>query len=214
MSKNVTLQGVKTQGINDKTSGNAQFNVNCNGVVEIKDCDFGQDGYNCVEIGLKKGYAPKHVIVENCDFTGVLSNNAISVYGWQDGANIIIRNCNFGKVSNVLRFSNKLNTTCNVILENITVEEWVDNEYAGLILMQDYTSLTEEEAIEKNLFGEGKMNISFKNVRYPNGDLIAPEYEGQICVGGDMPQVVYVYRDKGGMVSYDESVYPTMTFQA
>lgn len=214
MSKNVTLQGVKTQGVVDRTAGNAQFTMNCNGVVEIKDCEFGQQGHNCLEIGLKAGYAPKHVIVENCDFTGTLANNAISIYGWQDGANIIIRNCSFGKLSNAIRLSNKLNTKCNVVFENVFVEEWATDEYAGLLLLQDYTSKTAEDAIANNLFGEGKISISFKNVRYPNGEAIVPEDAGQICVGGDMPQVVYVYRDKGGMVSYDETTYPMMTFSA
>ena len=214
MSRNVILKDIVTSGSNDRSAGNAQFTIDCNGVVEVKDCTFGQSGYNVLEIGLKKGYAPKHIIEENSDFKGDNINNGISIYGWQDGANIILRNCTFGKLSNPVRISNKLNNTCNIVFENVTVEQWEEGDYAGFILMQDYTSATEEEAIANNLFANTKINITFKNVRYPNGDLIMPENVGDVCSGGNLPQVAYVYRNQGGLIAYREDVYPTMTFQA
>lgn len=220
----ISIYGLKTSGTLAKSISNAQHSLNCNGDVVVRDCTFGQDGYNCLEIGLQNGYNPKNVLIENCTFEGTLSNNAILVFGTQNDAVITIRNCHFKSVSNGLRLSNKTNATNVVVnLENCTCDSWEGTPaYAGFILLQDYTTKytsASENPATANLFAPEKITINFKNCYGPQGKIMGSVED--ICGSGIADkQVIYVYANyekegnKAAVVPFgDGSRYPTVHFE-
>ena len=151
----ISLQkGVITGDIDKKTQGNAAIKLNGKKSVSviIDGLAFNATAYNAIEIGLNS--LPTSVIIRNVVFDKPLSNNAISVFGMQEGGTIIIENCKFKDVSNCIRLSNKTNTHYSVIIRNCSCDKH-DNEsdYAGIICMEDYTSKTAEEANANKQFG-------------------------------------------------------------
>lgn len=205
----------------------AQHNFNCNGNVTIKDCHFGMDGYNAVNIGGAK-YLAKNVIVENCQFTGKLTNNAISVYNNTDNATITVKNCHFEQCSNVLRVCNQAKGKLTINLINCTVGQWESKNigYNGFMILEDLI-----ETDNDIRFGPEQVTINFINCYYPDNDYIAADLRGKkimpenvedICfkrVNGEIDadqqsrQVVYVYKHGINQnVEYDPVVYPKMTF--
>lgn len=206
-STDVLASNLATAGNLPKAQGNASISVNNAGYVNVSQSELQQTCYNALEIGLKT--SPKSVNISNINF-GENSNNSILIFGWQKDAIINISNCHFSKSSNALRLSNKDNQPCTVYINNCTIDAWDSNpDYAGFLLLQDYTSKTAEEAAEANRFANIK--IVFTNVKGPNG-LLVTDNPADFCVGGQQ-QVVYLFRNKGGIVSYDPSVYPKLEFR-
>jgi len=175
--------------------------------------------YNGIEIWGND--ATKKIVVENCQFLGKFSNNAVNIYTCGDGANIVVKNCWFDTVSNVLRLSNtKGNKNIKITFENCVIEHWegenatesAKNDYAGFCICQDYTSTSAEAAETNNLFG-GKISIELKNCKGPQGAIALAEGEeyGNRCQTGIGTQLCYVYRDKGGLVAFDAAKYPVIS---
>lgn len=203
--KNVQISGT----YNKSTQGNAISSIHSDGYISIKDCVISATSYNGIEIGLGTGLV-KSVLIDNVDFSGKFSNNAISIFGTQEDAVITISNCHFEDVSNVLRISNRTNTKCTINVINCTCDKWETGNYAGLILFQDYTSTTSALAEENNLFGEGKITLNIQNLIKPDGTkLEIPENIADICGSGNN-QILYVYRDKGGLVPYNADKFPVV----
>ena len=75
---NVTIDGLTTSGSITQDVSNAALIVSTNNDVVITNGNIGQSGYNSIEIGLVNS-APKSILIKDCDFTGNLSNNAISI---------------------------------------------------------------------------------------------------------------------------------------
>lgn len=200
-----------------KKFSNAQLSLNTSGDVVVKDSVFGQEGYNCIEIGLSsKVTPPTNVTIEGCDFTKTLSNNAILVFGTQDNAIINIKNCKFAKVSNVLRLSNKTNAKNVVVnIENCSVEQWeeVQVPYCGFIDLEDYTSASEDEFLEANRFSPEKMTINIKNLTH-KGVKVCPEDLATCVATKDTAQVIYLCVDKVNykIIDYDPDFYPAISF--
>jgi hypothetical protein len=227
MRHNIKIVGLKTSGKllqKAKTasgatkSQNAQHSINCNGDVVIRDCSFDQDGYNCLEIGLNKAYNPSNVTIENCNFTGSLSNNAILIFGTQDNATITIKNCTFKDVSNAVRLSNKTNATgINVVFENCKVESWDKTPaWAGFLILEDYTTKyvsADDCAATANLFAPEKMQITFKNCYGPYGKIEGDPKDFCSTVDTES-QIVYIWNNyekagnKSATVAYDETRFP------
>ncbi len=182
-------------------------------IVEIKNSTFGNNGYNCLEIGLQGDVLPKEITIENCQFTGTFSNNAISIFGTQNDALITIKNCTFANVSNVLRISNRSNAkNVKIIFDGCSVTKWETTpEYAGMILCQDYTS-TAAKVDENCLFGNDenlvpKIAIAIKNCTGPNGPISFESEESVIGTKDASTQLLYVYRDKGSpkLLEYNDN---------
>lgn len=212
----VEIKGTEFSGEFAKSTSNAVVSLNSAEYVTIKDATFDatSSAYNAIEIGLTSAVStlPKSVLIENCKFEGALSNNAILVFATQDNAVININNCTFENVSNVLRLSNRTNAkNITVNVTNCTVNKWDENpDYAGFLICEDYTSTTAANAEENNLFGDGKITVNFINLVGPNGKVTAPSDMSTVCGSRDANQLVYVYRDKSGLVPYNESKYPVI----
>ena len=202
-----------------KASGNAVISLNEAEYITFKDMVFSSENvYNGVEIGLSSTVLPKNILFENCKFEGTFSNNTILVFGTQDNATITLSNCEFGKISNALRLSNKSNAkniTVNVV--NCSVEQWdTKAPWQGFLMCEDYTSKTEEEAATNNLYGDGKIKVNFINL-YHQGKKVMASDASEVCATKDENQVVIICRDaiQGGdyTIPYSPDTYPVITFK-
>ena len=215
----IVMTGVVTSGNLAKGVSNAGWSINTSETVTIKDCDFSQTGYNTVEIGLGNT-APKNVLIENCRF-GNTSNNSILVFATADNATITIRNCSFGRVSQVLRLSNRTNATGVVVnLINCTIEATDSNLNWPMILCQDYVAGTGADIKAANRFAPEKITINIINCEKAGQDITAPESMAEVCASGDAKGLIVVYNNyenataankpAEAIVAYDATRYPTL----
>ena len=203
-TNDVSIKNLSTSGDLAKSTANAGLSVNTNEYVTITGADWQQTGYNGIEVGLSS--APKSVLIDSVDFKSTMSNNAISIFSWQENAVITISNCHFANVSNPLRLSNRDNKPCTINIVNCTCDQWVEGEYAGFICMQDYTSSSAQAAQEANQFG--KLTINFVNCSGPDGRIVGNAQ--QLAEN----HIIYVYTNHEGLIAYgDGSRYPTVTAQ-
>ena len=209
----VKISEFESTGTYPKSQGNAQVIITTDDYVEIRNSTFGIDGYNAIEIGLNNA-VPKSVIIDNCQFGGNLSNNAILVFGHQDNAIVKVSNCTFTKVSNALRISNRTNTKGTFIFENCTFTEWDSNlDYAGAVICEDYSSKSVEAETANNLFAPEKIKIKFINCTGPDGNkMVGGTNPSEYCGSHDENQIMYVYNDYGGSLPYSSARYPEVTF--
>ena len=212
----VEIKGTEFSGEFPKSTSNAVVSLNSAEYVAIKDTTFDStsSAYNAIEIGLTSTATtlPKSVLIENCKFEGDLSNNAILIFATQDNAVINLNNCTFENVSNPLRISNRTNAkNVTINVTNCKVNKWeTATPYKGFLLCQDYTSATAEDAEANNLFGGNKITVNFINLVGPNGKVTTPSDISTVCGSADENQIVYVYRDKGGIVAYDANKFPVV----
>lgn len=215
----VAMTGVVTSGTLAKGVSNASWSIDTSETVTIKDCDFSQVGYNCVEIGLGNT-APKNVLIENCNF-GNVSNNSILVFATADNATITIRNCSFGRVSQVLRLSNRTNATGVVVnLIDCTIEATDSNLNWPMILCQDYMAGTGADIKAANRFAPEKITINIINCEKAGQVITAPASMAEVCASGDAKGLIVVYNDyenataankpAAAIVAYDATRYPTL----
>ena len=209
----VEIKNYQTSGAFAKATSNATISISSDGYVTVRDAVIDGTMYNGIEIGLANGKEVKGVTIENCDFKGKFSNNAISIFAQKDGAVVNINNCHFEEVSNALRLSNKSNTKVTVNITNCTCDKWEANaDYAGFILCQDYTSASAEAAATNNLFAPEKVAINISNFVGPYGKLVEPDSIAEIAGCRDAEkQFIYVYRDKSGLVNYSADTYPALS---
>ena len=205
-SEDVEISGMSTSGTLAKSVSNAAVSINNSGNVVIKESNIEQNSYNGFEVGLANGVAPKNVLIDNVQFTGKLTNNAISIFGHEVNAEIVISNCVFEDCSNPVRISNKTNVPAKIRFINCTVNKWETGDYQGFVLLQDYTSTSTEEAETANRFAN--LEITFENCTAPGGVKIVGT-DGELCTKEN--QIVYLYRDKGGLVAYDAAKFPKMS---
>ena len=211
----VNLTDINSTGTIDRqTQGNAAFSVNTTGdTVRISNCKFGQTGYNALEIGLSAETANvKNIVIENCEFADA-SNNSILIFRTAANAVVTIKKCTFGNVSNAIRISNANNqsVTVNVIDCDIaSVDKNLD--YTGIVLCEDYTSKTVEEAEANNLFAPEKVKFNFVNVTVGGKKVVAGNPEEQFG-SKTAEQILYVYRDAAkSSVGYDATKFPAVSF--
>ena len=215
----VAMTGVVTSGTLAKNVSNASWSIDTSETVTIKDCDFSQVGYNCVEIGLGNT-APKNVLIENCRF-GNVNNNSILVFATADNATITIRNCSFGRVSQVLRLSNRTNATGVVVnLIDCTIEATDSDLRWPMILCQDYVAGTGADIKAANRFAPEKITINIINCEKAGQVITAPASMAEVCASGDEKGLIVVYNDyenataankpAAAIVAYDATRYPTL----
>ena len=213
-TEDVTIAGSEWSGSFPKANGgNEVASIHSDGYVVIKDSVVdAKDAYNGIGIGLSTGVA-KSILIDNVDFKGAFSNNAICIYGTADNATVTISNCHFTKVSNALRFSNRLGGKVTLNIINCTVDEWDTNDYAGFVIFQDYTSKGKEAGEANNLFGPDKVTLNITNLVGPNGKVVATNPADIAGTKNPENQVMYVYVDKDGFITYDETRYPKLNIQ-
>ena len=225
MAKKVIINNLEANGTLDaatqrKTYGNALFSVNANdGEVVIKDLKVAMNGYNGIEIGLKEAVNPPSKIdIENCDFTGTLTNNGILIFGTADNAVVNIKNCHFAKASNIIRLSNRTNATGVIInIEDCVSDQWEEaqDKYAGFLILEDYKAASEDEFLEINRFAPEKITINIKNLIYKGKKVMPAKLEDCIATFNKDTQLIYMCIDKANysLPEYTEEIYPTINFE-
>lgn len=217
---NIKASGEMTAAEYKSKYGNAMCSLNVDaGAVLIKDCVFGQNGYNCIEIGLATNVEPpKKVDIINCDFTGVLTNNAILVFATQDNAEINIKGCHFASISNMLRISNRTGAKNVVVnIEDCVIDKWESNPmYAGFLLMQDYTSKNITQFNEANPFSKEKLTINVKNLVHAGKRISVENIESYLnCNNANQLAYIYIgnvpadYR----YPAYDPAIFPEINIK-
>ena len=205
--QDITVKNTEFNGVLPKAVSNYLLSVKCNGYVNIIDSVLNPtSAYNGIEIGLS-GSVPKSVIINNVDFSGHLSNNGINIFGIANNGVVTVSNCHFASLSNVFRISNRLNTVWTLNIINCTCDEWETGDYAGMILLQDYTSHSAEEANEVNQFA--KLTINIMNVTKPDGNKIQPIELSSICGSRDENQIIYMWDSYRMHTNYGDK-YPTI----
>lgn len=203
-TEDVEISGMSTSGTLAKATSNAAMSINNSGNVVIKDSTVAQNSYNAIEIGLNGDSIVKNVLIDNIHFSGNLANNAISIFAHAENAEIVISNCKFDECSNPIRISNRTNVPAKIRFINCEASKWDSNsDYAGFILLQDYTSASAEEAETANRFAN--LEITFENCYGPGGVKIEGDAE---ALSNPEHQVIYIWRDRGGKLAYDASKFP------
>ena len=143
-----------------------------------------------------------------------LSNNAISIFGTQDGGTITIRNCKFAKCSNPLRLSNNAGGKVTINVIDCEFGEWdTDPTWAGMIICQDYTSKQADVAQQKNLFAPDKVTINIINCT-KNGKKITMKSPEDVCGTNNADtQLLYVWNEYENSVAYSVERYPTLVIK-
>lgn len=214
----VTMKNLTTTGDLPKTTANAQVRIVSGDYVRVTDSAINQTGYNAIEIGLGTGSGPsatKSIVIDNVKFNSTLTNNAISIFATEDGSVITISNCTFTKCSNPVRLSNATGGKVTINLVNCEFTEWDSNpDWAGILIMQDYTSGSAEAIKTNNLFGPDKVTINVINCTHAGEKIVAPANIADVCGTKDAAtQLFYVWSNEEGFVTYDAERYPVINIQ-
>lgn len=214
----VTMKNLTTTGDLPKTTANAQVRIVSGDYVRVTDSTINQTGYNAIEIGLGTGSGPsatKSIVIDNVKFNSTLTNNAISIFATEDGSVITISNCTFTKCSNPVRLSNATGGKVTINLVNCEFTEWDSNpDWAGILIMQDYTSSSAEAIKTNNLFGPDKVTINVINCTHAGEKIVAPANIADVCGTKDAAtQLFYVWSNEEGFVTYDAERYPVINIQ-
>ena len=207
--KNCSVEGEyptkTTQLIITKNTSNAEP-----AVLTISGSTFAASGYNAINIGnANDDWNYKEINIIGCDFSSVLENNAINIYGCAEGAVINIKNCTFaGSLSNPIRFFNTSNVHATINIENCVFGQWeldqpdlftgVNEEhgydyqyaYAGMMLFEDHKSGSTEAEMENKKFAKVTLNII--NCTGPFGKIVAPKNLADVCGCMNKNQLIYV----------------------
>ena len=207
--QDITIKESTMQGTVYKAVSNAMVKLHADDYISVRDCQIiPETAYNGIEIGLTTGLA-KSVIIDNVNFDGTFSNNGISIFGMDEGGVVTISNCYFKKVSNLIRLSNRTNTHWTINLINCVCDEWETGEYAGMILLQDYTSGSAAAADANNIFN--KITINIQNCTKPDGTKIQPvEDLSTICGTKDNNQIIYMWDSWRLHTPYHVDRYPVI----
>lgn len=214
----VTMKNLTTTGDLPKATANAQIRIVSGDYVRITDSAIDQTGYNAIEIGLGTGSGPsatKSIVIDNVKFNSTLTNNAISIFATEDGSVITISNCTFTKCSNPVRLSNATGGKVTINLVNCEFTEWdSDPAWAGILIMQDYTSGSAEAIRTNNLFGPDKVTINVINCTHAGEKITMPEDIATVCGTNDAAtQLFYIWSNEEGLVAYDADRYPVINIQ-
>lgn len=214
----VTMKNLTTTGDLPKTTANAQVRIISGDYVRVTDSTINQTGYNAIEIGLGTKAGPsatKSIVIDNVKFNSTLTNNAISIFATEDGSVITISNCTFTKCSNPVRLSNATGGKVTINLVNCEFTEWDSNpDWAGILIMQDYTSGSAEAIKTNNLFGPDKVTINVINCTHAGEKIVAPANIADVCGTKDAAtQLFYIWSNEEGFVAYDAERYPVINIQ-
>jgi len=214
----VTMKNLTTTGDLPKATANAQIRIVSGDYIRITDSAIDQTGYNAIEIGLGTGSGPmptKSITIDSVVFNSTLSNNAILIFATEDGSVVTISNCTFKKCSNPVRLSNAKGGKVTLNLVNCEFTEWDSNDmWAGIVIMQDYTSGSAEAVQANNLFGPDKVTINLINCTHAGEKITMPEDIATVCGTNDAAtQLFYVWSNEEGLVAYDADRYPVINIQ-
>ena len=214
----VTMKNLTTTGDLPKATANAQIRIVSGDYIRITDSTIDQTGYNAIEIGLGTGSGPmatKSITIDNVTFNSTLSNNAILIFATEDGSVVTISNCTFKKCSNPVRLSNAKGGKVTLNLVNCEFTEWDSNDmWAGIVIMQDYTSGSVEAIQANNLFGPDKVTINLINCTHAGEKITMPEDIATVCGTNDAAtQLFYIWSNEEGLVAYDADRYPVINIQ-
>lgn len=204
--KNSNMDGLLPKKVSDFIVG-----IHSDEYISIRNCILTpESAYNGIEIGKNLGLA-KSILIDNVTFDGHFINNAINIYSMATNGVITISNCYFKDVFNVLRISNRANTAWTINIINCICEKWTTGEYAGLIMLQDDTSTSAEEADSNDQFS--KLIINLQNITKPDGTKLEPPQNLQdICGTQNDKQIIYIWDEYRGHVAYGDK-YPNISIK-
>ena len=177
------------------------------GELTISGSSFSADAYNGISIGTV-GYNYHTINIVDCDFSSVLTNNIINIYGCAEGGVINIKNCTFaGCFSNPIRFFNASNVHATINIENCEFKHWETESdrfegkyeeygydyryaYAGMLLLEDHKSGSTEAEMENKKFA--KVTVNIKNCTGPFGKISTPKNLSDICGSMNKDQLIYL----------------------
>ena len=191
----VVLNGVTVSNANNFYN---VINIDTTGKVEITGCNFETcDSYHMIEFAYNGSETKDGTVISNCNF-GKVSHNVISMYKFEEGATITIKDCTFARSANAVRLSNLGDNHATFNFENLTYNETDASPWDGLLIIQD----DREEDYSQFTF-------NFKNVAYApvGGEKIVFTSQND-PVGG---QLWYIY--KSGDVPYAKG-QPNVTYSA
>lgn len=158
----------------------------------IENCYFGNNTvtgtkkyYNTFELGCKLADGSA---IRNCYFEAdVCTHNIINLYRAEEGATITIEGNYFEKSVNAIRIGFKGDTTCTVNVKNntYTKTDEIHPEYAGLMLVQPYST---ETTTMKHV------RINIENTKKPEGQLFYFEI-GKVGVPFEVEDHPEIYVD-------------------
>lgn len=214
----VTVKNLTTTGDLPKATANAQIRIPGGSYVRITDSTINQTGYNAIEIGLGTESGPsatKSIVIDNVKINAALSNNAINIFATEDGSVVTISNCTITKCSNPIRLSNATGGKVTINIVNCEFTEWDgSNEWAGMLIMQDYTSKTVEKIQANNLFGPDKVTINVINCTHAGKKIVAPENIADVCCTQNAAtQMIFIWNEPEGFVAYSADRYPVINIQ-
>lgn len=193
-----TIKDLTVYAANKITNGsggtNADISLSTSGKVEITGCTF--DGiddayYNIIEYGQKTKVADGTNISGNTFKGASARHNCINMFDYAENATININGNKFEDIktntTNPVRISNYSSVAATVNMNDneysyITTD--ADATYAGFVLIQN------------NIGSAENMTLSFSNLKV-NGTAVTTNNTGTAN------QVVYVYTDSTGKVTYD-----------
>lgn len=207
----INIKDSTMDGLLPKKISNYVISCHADDFITIRNCTLTpESAYNGIEIGLNVGLS-KCINIDNVNFEGHFVNNAISVFGMANNGVLNITNCHFKDVDNVLKISNRANTKFTINLINCTCDKWDTDEQGGMVIFQDYTSTSAEEADENNIFAN--LTINLQNITKPDGTkLTMPADLSTICATGDKNQILFMWDEYRGITKYGDK-YPTITIQ-
>jgi hypothetical protein len=160
--ENLTLDGCTLDGNADITTRTPIYGDAT--TYTISNCTFSGAGkyYNTIETNMKT--AVKKVVIKDCVFmSAAATNNFVSLYKFEDGAEVTFENCVFhcATDSNAVRISN-LTSAKNVTINFLNCRygtEGAEGQWDGLLLFQDYTG-------DQDMSG---ITVKFTNLRSIDG---------------------------------------------
>lgn len=169
--------------------------IHTNGVINITGNTFDDPG-TLVYNWLETGSTINHPIATGSKFNsntfiGSPTNNVISLYTFEDNAEIEISSNTFDYSGNAVRFSNVTSSKVKIIMNNNEYKEVSTSDdciYTGFMLFQDYSK-------EGELMDFTVMNIQLTNLIGPGGKKMLKN------VSGTANQIWYVYDNQDGIIT-------------
>ncbi len=150
--------------------------------------------YNLIEFGISNGNDLSEAVISDNTFSGACANNCISIYNLAEEAAVTLENNTFGFVGNALRLSNPRNVSATFDIIDNTYESTLEGEYAGFLILQDYSKANEGETVYLQDFS--KFTITFENLVMAGEELTEN--------GTGTKQVYYVYDDQDGIITVNQ----------
>ena len=191
--------------MNQQTSSNCVKVTNADTLI-IRDTNFDGATYNTIMTGQNSNNFIQNMLIDNCNFNEDCKHINIWFAGHSDNAILTISNCYFKTseqflcISDFADANNKL--TVNII--NCVIDNY-DNSYQGDVYGYEYTGFMFIQSrnigdyatlVQKNPFGNGKLNINIENLIVKGQKVTQDNF---FVANGEENQSMYFYHQQSGV---------------